>query len=271
MPRLFTRLPMAAVAGCLLAMASAAPGLASKKASHAGWPTINGMLLMNSRDQSRPFDGRPGMDPFDGTDETYSCDGTHYKSACVRAAGAPPFASPNLPCGLGKQTPSFKGIPAYMVRGLCERQTISTVPANLGHNELLGAHGNDTIYAGPAGDVIWGDHKPCCQPTTQVDRIFGGPGDDFIYASHGLNYIYTGGGQDVVRAHFGRGEIHCDSQAAVVYLSQRHHRRYHLFGCNRVSYETDKTLRQRAHDRCAQSADPGCVYDTLVSLLRSGR
>ena len=31
------------------------------KASHAGWPRITGMLLMNSRDQSRPLDGRPGQ------------------------------------------------------------------------------------------------------------------------------------------------------------------------------------------------------------------
>jgi hypothetical protein len=259
------------LAGCLVAIASGTPSLASKKASHAGWPNIDGMALMNSRDQSRPLDGRPGMDPFDGTDQTYSCDGMHYKSACVRAPGAPPFASPNLPCGLGKETPSFNGIPVYMVRRLCARPTTSTVPLNIGHNELLGSHGNDTIYGGPAGDVIWGDHKPCCQPITQVDRLYGGPGDDFIYASHGLNYVYTGGGHDVVRAHFGRGEIHCDSQDAVVYLSQQHHRRYHLFGCNHVSYETDKTLRQRAHDHCAQSPQANCVYDTLLRLLLSGR
>jgi hypothetical protein len=27
-----------------------------------------GMTLMNKRNQSRPLDGRPGHDPFDGTD-----------------------------------------------------------------------------------------------------------------------------------------------------------------------------------------------------------
>ena len=31
------------------------------------------------------------------------------------------------------------------------------VPADIGHNELLGGGGSDTIHAGPAGDVIWGD------------------------------------------------------------------------------------------------------------------
>jgi hypothetical protein len=106
------------------------------------------------------------------------------------------------------------------------------------HNELLGGHGDDTIYAGDAGDVLWGDYKPSGQPTTQVDRIYGGAGKDFIYASHGRNVIFTGGGPDVVHAHFGRGEIHCASRAVIVYLSHRSRPRYRLFGCRRISYRT---------------------------------
>jgi hypothetical protein len=109
-----------------------------------------------------------------------------------------------------------------------------------GHNELLGGHGSDTIYAGPKGDVLWGDYKPCCQPTTQVDHLYGGPGNDFIYASHGTNYISTGGGVDVVHAHFGRGEIHCQSDTVTIYLSHRSKRRYQLIGCEkaRISFKT---------------------------------
>jgi hypothetical protein len=106
------------------------------------------------------------------------------------------------------------------------------------HNELLGGHGNDTIYAGDAGDVLWGDYKPSGQPITQVDRIYGGAGKDFIYASHGRNLIFTGGGADVVHAHFGRGEIHCRSRTVVVYISHRSRPHYRLFGCRRVSYRT---------------------------------
>jgi hypothetical protein len=106
------------------------------------------------------------------------------------------------------------------------------------HNELLGGHGNDIIYAGDAGDVLWGDYKPSGQPTTQVDRIYGGTGKDFIYASHGRNVIFTGAGPDVVHAHFGRGQIHCGSRAVIVYVSHRSRPRYHLFGCRRVSYRT---------------------------------
>ena len=181
------------------------------KASHAGWPRITGMLLMNSQDRSRPLDGRPGQDPFDGADPSYSCDGLHRNSSCVHSAA---------------------------------RHRITVVPSNIGHNELLGGHGNDTIHAGPAGDVIWGDYKPCCQPNAQVDHLYGGPGDDFLYASHGLNYIYTGGGQDTVHAHFGSGgEIHCDSPDVLVYLSHRSRRLYHLFGCKRISYATERSRR----------------------------
>ena len=75
------------------------------------------------------------------------------------------------------------------------------------HNELLGGHGNDVIRAGRVGDVLWGDYKPSGQPTTQVDRIYGGPGKDFIYASHGTNLIYARGGADQIHVHFGRGEV----------------------------------------------------------------
>jgi hypothetical protein len=105
-----------------------------------------------------------------------------------------------------------------------------------GHNELLGGHGDDAIYAGPNGDVIWGDYKPCCQPTTQVDHLYGGPGNDFIYASHGTNYIYSGGGVDVVHAHFGHGEIHCQSATVRVFLTHKSRHLYKLFGPCRVSY-----------------------------------
>ena len=106
------------------------------------------------------------------------------------------------------------------------------------HNELLGGHGSDTILAGDAGDVVWGDYKEGGQPATQVDRLYGGAGNDFIYASHGHNVIDTGGGADVVHAHFGYGRITCGTARTIVYLSHRSRPRYKLSGCRRISYKT---------------------------------
>ncbi len=39
-----------------------------------------------------------------------------------------------------------------------------------------------------------------------------------------LMSVYTGGGFDVVHAHYGHGEIHCDSPGMIVYLSRQSRR-----------------------------------------------
>jgi hypothetical protein len=106
------------------------------------------------------------------------------------------------------------------------------------HNELLGGHGNDTITAGDAGDVMWGDYKPSGQPATQRDVITGGPGKDHIYASHGTNTIVTNGGADRVHAHFGRGSITCTTKQPLVFVSHRSKARYKLHGCTRITFRS---------------------------------
>jgi Ca2+-binding RTX toxin-like protein len=106
------------------------------------------------------------------------------------------------------------------------------------HNELLGGHGNDTITAGDAGDVMWGDYKPSGQPATQRDVITGGPGKDHIYASHGTNTIVTNGGADWVHAHFGRGTITCTTKRPLIFLSHRSKPRYKLHGCTRITFRS---------------------------------
>jgi hypothetical protein len=169
------------------------------KTSHEGWPRISGVLLMNKRDQSRPMDVRPGMDLFARTDPSYSCDGLHRNRSCAAPSG-----------------------------------TVSRV----GHNKLLGGHGNDTVYAGPHGDVIWGDYKPSGQPKTQVDTLVGGPRRDFIYASHGRNTIAAGGGRDYVKAHFGHGAIDCGGGRDTLYVSRRAQRHYTIRNCERISHKS---------------------------------
>ena len=75
------------------------------------------------------------------------------------------------------------------------------------HNYLLGGGGNDTIYAGNDGDVIWGDSHPGEQPTSQRDYLHGGEGEDWIYASYGENTIWTGAGNDHVALVYGHGTV----------------------------------------------------------------
>ncbi|UTI66259.1 hypothetical protein NBH00_08635 [Paraconexibacter antarcticus] len=172
------------------------------------------MLLMNKHDQTRPLDARPGQDPFDGTDPSYRCDGEHQFQGCFIQAGA---------------------CLAHLVHAdLCLlAPVVGSAPV---HNELLGGDEDDTIHAGPWGDVIWGDFKPSGQPSSQTDALYGGPGPDFIYTSHGTNVVHTGGGSDVVHAHFGQGEIFCESPTTIVYLSHRSSRLYALHGCRRTSF-----------------------------------
>jgi len=102
------------VAASLVPMGMAT-AVAGANTSHDGWPRITGVLLMNKTDSARPLDARPGHDPFAGTDPGYSCDAVHKRGRCqrrfVRSGGAVVMTS------------------------------------RAGHNELLGGHGSDTIYA----------------------------------------------------------------------------------------------------------------------------
>lgn len=166
--------------------------------SHKGWPEFTGVLIMNKQDENRPIDARPGHDLFANTDSSYSCDGVHKK----RCAGDD---------------------------GSVIRE---------GHNELLGGHGNDTITAGQQGDVIWGDYKPSGQPSSQTDRLNGGAGRDFIYASHGTNIIHAGGGKDYIKAHYGKGIIDCGGGNDLLYISRRAQKSYKISHCETISHKS---------------------------------
>ena len=239
-----------ALAATLAAAMSSPLGLFAPAAlantSHAGWPAITGMLLMNKFDQSRPLDGRPGSDPFDGTDYSAACPVGVFHSYCVPdgipVRSADGFNNHGLTCNALQAAiadlTSRLQLPLPGSSCTVGVTGAALIPATIGHNELLGAGGNDVIHAGPAGDVIWGDYKPNNQPLRQVDHLYGGVGNDFIYTSHGLNYVDTGGGFDVVHAHFGHGAIHCNSASVTVYLSRADRHRWKLFGCRHISHDT---------------------------------
>jgi len=90
-----------------------------------------------------------------------------------------------------------------------------------GNDMLLGGPGSDTIISGPGNDILWGDRYPVPHnPTNQTDRMYGGGGNDWIYASHGLNYIYGGSGNDHIFAYFGHGVIDCGRGYNIVTLDK---------------------------------------------------
>jgi hypothetical protein len=105
------------------------------------------------------------------------------------------------------------------------------------HNYLLGGYGNDTIYGGSAGDVIWGDYHASGWPARQTAVIHAGSGKNFIYANDTVNYVWTGSNPaTVVHAHEGSGVIHCESSRIVVFTSHHALPHYSLRGCRHISF-----------------------------------
>jgi Ca2+-binding RTX toxin-like protein len=113
-----------------------------------------------------------------------------------------------------------------------------TVRGTAKSDELLGGHDSDTLYGRGSADVLWGDYKPSGQGTAQFDRIYGGAGADWIYASHGRNAILAGSGNDTVRTHFGRGSVDCGSGRDTLFISHRAKPGYRIRHCERISFKT---------------------------------
>jgi hypothetical protein len=113
--------------------------------------------------------------------------------------------------------------------------TLVGVPGK--HNYLLGGYGDDTIYGGDSGDVIWGDYRPSGYPSHQTAVIHAGNGKNYIYANDTVNYVWTGTNpQTVVHAHSGSGVIHCQSPKQTVYTSHRALPHYVFEGCRHISF-----------------------------------
>lgn len=109
-------------------------------------------------------------------------------------------------------------------------------------NELLGYHGSDTLYGGDKGDVLWGDYIGTGQPPTQVDKLYGGLGNDFLYSSHGVNTLDGGPGNDAIKARYGRGTVNCGSGRDIVYVPKSRKRNWKFIGCEKFEYRSESAL-----------------------------
>jgi RTX calcium-binding nonapeptide repeat (4 copies) len=135
---------------------------------------------------------------------------------------------------------SHAGWPAdehlVMDRGPAGQQHV-LVGVNGKHNYLLGGYGDDTIYGGDSGDVIWGDYHPSGWPARQTAVIHAGDGRNVIYANDTFNYVWTGANPaTVVHVHENSGVVHCENSHQIVYTSHHALPHYKLDGCKRISF-----------------------------------
>ncbi len=107
-------------------------------------------------------------------------------------------------------------------------------------DELLGHHGSDVLRGGAGSDVLWGDWDGDGQPARQRDRVYGGPGTDFIYGSHGRNVIRAGAGNDVISVHYGRGLVDCGPGRDIYHVARSRRHRYRFRNCEKVDYRSER-------------------------------
>jgi len=172
-------------------------------------------------DRSGKTQGRPGADP-------------------VAALCQP--RQPNVNCapGGGRQTPGggdkvpHNGWPR--VTGILWKVLDSTGRKKAGgpdNDELLGHHGSDRLSGGAGHDILWGDWDPKNNNGRQRDVLDGGPGNDWLYPSHGHGVVRGGPGRDYVWAYYGSGTIDCGAGKGDT-ARVRLHSKWKVRNCERI-------------------------------------
>jgi Ca2+-binding RTX toxin-like protein len=110
------------------------------------------------------------------------------------------------------------------------------------NDKLLGGHGNDVLYGHRGADVIWTDYKPTGNTPAQIDTVFAGGGNDWVYASHGRNAINAGAGNDRVRVWFGFGTVDCGPGRDILYVSHKTDPNVKRTNCEKVSHKSARDV-----------------------------
>lgn len=114
--------------------------------------------------------------------------------------------------GLNAKSPATRSWPALsgiLWQVVEDSRTPRTKAGGPRNDELLGHHGSDTLSGKGGHDILWGDWDPLRNNTTQRDVLDGGPGNDWLYPSHGRSVVKGGPGIDYVWAYYGKGTIDC--------------------------------------------------------------
>ena len=103
------------------------------------------------------------------------------------------------------------------------------------NDELLGRHGSDILLGRcrsrhPLGRL--GSEQQ--QHASQRDILSGGPGNDWLYPSHGRSVVRGGPGTDYVWAYYGKGTIDCG--AGIDTARVRTNGAFKLRNCERIRH-----------------------------------
>jgi Ca2+-binding RTX toxin-like protein len=146
--------------------------------------------------------------------------------------------SPGAPCSDCASHKHWPRIDGKILRA--DKAGTTKLNGTAKHDQLMGHHSSDTLRGKAKGDILWGDFDPVGQPASQVDTIYGGGGNDFIYGSHGRNVIYGGAGNDAISVHYGRGMVDCGPGRDIYHVARSRRKGYKFKNCERVDLRPEK-------------------------------
>lgn len=156
------------------------------------------------------------------------CAAKHAGEKCLAGGGRslPSCAT----CVSHKGWPRITGVIWQVTENARTTHTFAGGPDN---DELLGRHGTNAIAGLGGDDVIWGDSAATGNGPPQIDVLVGGDGNDWIYSSHGTNYIFGGPGRDAIFAFFGKGVVDCGPGQDTLRLHRGKHL-YKVHNCEKI-------------------------------------